>query len=212
VRTKQEFLLWSDVHPPICSAALGTGERIDIATSISAPAVHDHLDLAVVAESFLKIGVQPLVSARNDQEIARHARLRLVSIAIHLEAATRGKGCGRRRPVIALRFMESSERHRASGTERARAMLHMRRHIFLVSRCNPELYVYLKEQFAPESEVEVILDRRRHGDRRKGTGHAAEDRRHADRRARQQIDAVLQLESHVFFTLPAAEIPDQLAV
>jgi hypothetical protein len=212
VRAKQEFFLWSDVHPPICSASVGTREPVDVATSIGAPAVHEHVDLGVIAKSLVEIGVQPLVSARNDQDIARHARLRLVGIAITWKPQLAATAGGRGHPVIALRFIQSSERHRADGTERACAMLHMRRHIFVVSRSNPDLYAYLKEQFAPESEVEVILDRRRHGDRRKGTGHAAEDRRHGDRRARQQVDAVLRLQSHVFLTLPAAEIPGHVPV
>jgi hypothetical protein len=79
----------------------------------------------------------------------------------------------------------------------------MERHVFVVSRDNFELYAYLKEQFAPDSEVEIILDRRR-GERRIGMSRAAENRRRGERRARPDLDLRLRLESHVFFTLPAA--------
>jgi hypothetical protein len=76
----------------------------------------------------------------------------------------------------------------------------VRRHLFIVSRDELELYAYLKEQFGPDSEVEVILDRRR-AERRVSSGTAASDRRRRDRRTRADVQAELRLESHVFVTV-----------
>ena len=46
----------------------------------------------------------------------------------------------------------------------------MARNVFVVSRRHPDLYEYLRERFATDQAVEVILDRRI-GQRRGSVGH-----------------------------------------
>src|SRR5215467_1897568 len=67
----------------------------------------------------------------------------------------------------------------------------MARHLFLVSRHEARLYEYLLERFRDDSNVVVILDRRR-----------GERRRRSDRRTRREVDLELQVRSHVILTLP----------
>jgi hypothetical protein len=76
----------------------------------------------------------------------------------------------------------------------------VRRHLFIVSRDELELYAYLREQFGPDSEVEVILDRRR-SERRVSHRSVSSDRRRRDRRTRANLQAELRLQSHVFLTV-----------
>jgi hypothetical protein len=77
----------------------------------------------------------------------------------------------------------------------------MARHIFLVSRHEPRLYEYLLERFSDDSNVEVILDRRR-GERRRRPEGQVPDRRRNDRRGRREVDIELKVRSHVILTLP----------
>lgn len=51
--------------------------------------------------------------------------------------------------------------------------------LYIVSRREPELYEYLKRHFADEN-VEVVLDRRRAGDRAWGSGLLRAERRTRD--------------------------------
>ena len=76
----------------------------------------------------------------------------------------------------------------------------MVRHLFLVAYHEAGLYEYLLERFQRDSNVEVILDRRREQRRRK-SGHAGPDRRRIDRRTRREVDLQLLVRSHVILTL-----------
>jgi hypothetical protein len=77
----------------------------------------------------------------------------------------------------------------------------MARNLFVVSRRYPDLYEYLRERFASDSAVEVILDRRV-GQRRKiQTGFEGE-RRRGDRRHRPEVEIELQSRSHAIITIP----------
>jgi hypothetical protein len=68
---------------------------------------------------------------------------------------------------------------------------------FIVSRQHFELYSYLRERFASDSGVEVILDRR--------TSASDQQRDIADRRQRPEVDTELATRSHAILTLPAIE-------
>lgn len=76
----------------------------------------------------------------------------------------------------------------------------MGRTLFIVSRRNTDLYHYLRERFASDEAVEVILDRRISQRRQYQVPHPSE-RRHADRRRRPEIDVDLQTRSHAIVTL-----------
>ena len=60
------------------------------------------------------------------------------------------------------------------------------RHLWIVSREEPQLYEYLRNQFAGRTNVEVIVDRRQ-GQRRQRAESPGFDRRQANRR-QQSID------------------------
>lgn len=76
----------------------------------------------------------------------------------------------------------------------------MARHLFLVAHHEAGLYEYLLERFQGDSNVEVILDRRREQRRRK-SGHKGPDRRRVDRRTHRDVDLELLVRSHVILTL-----------
>ena len=57
------------------------------------------------------------------------------------------------------------------------------RYLLIISRDEPKLYEFLKNQFAGRPHVEVILDRR-HGQRRQRAAMAPLERRQAERRQR----------------------------
>jgi hypothetical protein len=76
----------------------------------------------------------------------------------------------------------------------------MTRHLFVVSRHHADLWQYLRDHFATEPDVEVILDRRR-GERRRHAAAIGADRRARDRRSRRYVDAALRSESHAFLTI-----------
>jgi len=77
----------------------------------------------------------------------------------------------------------------------------MERTLFIVSRDDGDLYGYLRERFATDTAVEVILDRRVMERRRR---HAPQnvERRRTDRRRRPEIEEELQVRSHAILTLP----------
>jgi hypothetical protein len=77
----------------------------------------------------------------------------------------------------------------------------MGRTVFVVSRQHPDLYAYLRERFANDAAVEVILDRRL-GQRRQRAEERDVDRRRADRRARPEVELELQTRSHAIITIP----------
>jgi hypothetical protein len=76
----------------------------------------------------------------------------------------------------------------------------MARQLVIVSRQHPDLYVYLRDRFAAEGDVEVLLDRRL-GERRREQTAVARERRREDRRSRSDIDALLRSRSHVIVNL-----------
>ena len=76
----------------------------------------------------------------------------------------------------------------------------MARHLFLVAHHEAGLYEYLLERFQGDSNVEVILDRRRE-QRRRQAGHDGPERRHIDRRTHREVDLELLVRSHVILTL-----------
>ena len=77
----------------------------------------------------------------------------------------------------------------------------MGRNLFVVSRRHPDLYEYLRERFATDPAVEVILDRRL-GQRRRSQEVRPVDRRRAERRKRPEVETELQTRSHAIITMP----------
>lgn len=78
--------------------------------------------------------------------------------------------------------------------------------LFIVSRHHPDLYAYLRERFAGDRAVEVILDRRL-GQRRQPAGPFEMERRREDRRRRPEVDAELQSRSHAIITITSKDVP-----
>ena len=76
-------------------------------------------------------------------------------------------------------------------------------HLFIVSREAPEVARFLGEQFSVDSNVRVVLDRR-HGERRRESARAADDRRGPDRRQRRDVEAELRRHTHVLVTVKHA--------
>jgi hypothetical protein len=77
----------------------------------------------------------------------------------------------------------------------------MGRTVFIVSRQHPDLYAYLRERFAADRGVEVVLDRRL-GQRRQHHAPFEGDRRQDDRRQRPEVELELQTRSHAIITIP----------
>ena len=77
----------------------------------------------------------------------------------------------------------------------------MGRTVFVVARQHGDLYNYLRERFATDPAVEVILDRRVI-DRRRQAPRPITERRRAERRQRPEVEAELQTRSHAILTLP----------
>jgi hypothetical protein len=71
------------------------------------------------------------------------------------------------------------------------------RTIFIVSRRHFDLYTYLRERFATDPAVAVILDRRL----TQSTGQITD----GDRRRRPEVEIELESRSHAILTLPAPE-------
>ena len=76
----------------------------------------------------------------------------------------------------------------------------MARTLFIVSRRHTELYDYLRERFAGDEQVEIILDRRgaREGDPVRWPD--TEQRGH-ERRSRPEVDTELESRSHAVITV-----------
>ncbi|HEV8617420.1 MAG TPA: hypothetical protein VGU22_18155 [Methylomirabilota bacterium] len=77
----------------------------------------------------------------------------------------------------------------------------MTQRLVVVSRQHPDLYVYLRDRFAAEANVEVILDRRL-AERRRERVATESEQRYLERRQRQDADLQLRLRSHVIVELP----------
>ena len=73
--------------------------------------------------------------------------------------------------------------------------------LVVVSRQHPDLYVYLRDRFAGEADVEVLLDRRL-AERRRERVPAEVERRQSGRRLRLDVDRQLRVRSHVIVELP----------
>lgn len=84
----------------------------------------------------------------------------------------------------------------------------MARHLFLVARNEARLHEYLVERFRDDTNVEVILDRRRN-ERRRQAPYDGPERRRADRRIRREVDLELKVRSHVILTISNEGIPRQ---
>jgi hypothetical protein len=84
----------------------------------------------------------------------------------------------------------------------------MGRTLFIVSRQHPDLYAYLRERFASDRGVEVVLDRRV-AQRRRGEAPYPAERRQAERRGRPEVELELQTRSHAILTIPerAEDVP-----
>jgi hypothetical protein len=76
----------------------------------------------------------------------------------------------------------------------------MGRTVFVVARQHGELYQYLRERFASDIAVEVVLDRRLTQRRQRQLCPEIE-RRHGDRRCRPEADVELQSRSHAIITM-----------
>jgi hypothetical protein len=79
--------------------------------------------------------------------------------------------------------------------------VHMGRTLFVVSRHHPDLFAYLRERFATDSNVEVILDRRL-TQRRQREAQPDAERRRSDRRSRPEVEVELRSRSHAIITMP----------
>lgn len=77
----------------------------------------------------------------------------------------------------------------------------MSRYAYIVSARHQELYEYLRERFAGDEKVEVILDRRV-GQRRRREVSVRVERRTGDRRLRLDVDSQLESHSYAIVTLP----------
>jgi hypothetical protein len=76
----------------------------------------------------------------------------------------------------------------------------MARTLYVIARRDPELYQYLRERFASDLAVDVVLDRRL-TERRQRYIPRQSERRRIDRRRRPEVDAELQSRSHAIVTL-----------
>jgi hypothetical protein len=76
------------------------------------------------------------------------------------------------------------------------------RHLFIVSRQEPNLFSYLCREFSGEPEVTVILDRRQ-GERRAGEARdtAPANRRQTDRRHKAELVGQLSTLGYAFVRL-----------
>ena len=79
-------------------------------------------------------------------------------------------------------------------------------YLFIVSRQHPDLFDYLRERFAEDTNVRVIRDHRL-GERRRQAAPSAAERRRAERRSRPEIDEQLLVRSHAIVTVPAEATP-----
>lgn len=75
----------------------------------------------------------------------------------------------------------------------------MARTLFIISRRHPDLYEYLKERFAGDDQVEVILDRR--GTEGGDPGWSNAGLSTQERRSRPEVDTELASRSHAIVTV-----------
>ena len=87
----------------------------------------------------------------------------------------------------------------------------MVRYLLIVARNQPDLCHYLKNNFAGDEKVEVILDRRR-GERRQRIQPHELERRRGERRRHPGIDKDLTYRSFVIVRLPQRINPDGTSI
>jgi hypothetical protein len=75
------------------------------------------------------------------------------------------------------------------------------RHVVIIARHYASLFEYVQGRFACEDNVEVVLDRRAHRDRRRRSARIRTERRAGERRRRQHIDDALRVESMQVVTI-----------
>jgi len=75
------------------------------------------------------------------------------------------------------------------------------RHVVIIGRHYASLFEYVQGRFACEDNVEVVLDRRSHRDRRRRSAGMRTERRAGERRRRQHIDDALRVESMQVVTI-----------
>lgn len=81
----------------------------------------------------------------------------------------------------------------------------MVRYLFVVSKTRPELCDYLAQHFSDEDEVEVTVDRRRRGERRRSDVDGGPERRLGHRRWRPENDEALEAVGAFLVTLEPRE-------
>ncbi|MGH7279407.1 MAG: hypothetical protein ACREJG_12075 [Candidatus Rokuibacteriota bacterium] len=84
---------------------------------------------------------------------------------------------------------------------------HANRYLFIVSRDTAAAAAYLRQYFDAESEVEIIVDRRRRTRRSDVSREVMTERRIGERRTRPSLDAELRLAPYVFLTLSGTPSP-----
>jgi hypothetical protein len=82
--------------------------------------------------------------------------------------------------------------------------------ILIVARNQPQLYVYLKDDFANDADVRIIIDRRR-GERRRAVTGTSDDRRQSDRRVRADVASKLESVGFAVVRVGGADGPPQAA-
>jgi galactokinase len=78
--------------------------------------------------------------------------------------------------------------------------------LFVIARRHAELYEYLSAQFADDTDVQIVLDRRL-AERRRRALPAAAERRRVDRRSRPDVDEKLLTTSLAIVTAAEAAPP-----
>ena len=76
-------------------------------------------------------------------------------------------------------------------------------HLFIVRRDASDVAQFLADQFPGDSNVTVVVDRRR-GDRRNASERVDGERRVEDRRRRGDVEETLRRHSHAFVTVNSA--------
>ena len=77
----------------------------------------------------------------------------------------------------------------------------MAQHLFIVARQQPDLFSYLSREFSAESDVTVIVDRRRGERRTVPRPPTLADRRQSDRRLKAEIVGQLSTLGYAFVRL-----------
>jgi class 3 adenylate cyclase/tetratricopeptide (TPR) repeat protein len=122
-----------------------------------------------------ELGLRPLLAET-------HLALGLLSEVVHDEPSAK------KHYIAAHNLLQKLDMH--SWQERRKTEITELEQLFIVSRCNTELYELLAEDLLESRKLKVVLDRRRVG-RRANSGHSKEERRVIDRR-RSHIDEDLE--------------------